>query len=186
MRTAMRHSVPILATLSLAACIGESQQARPMEPGPAAAPDRSQQTLREIDLQQRWTAEALAGRPAADELEAARDGDAGAISDTRRRFRRLVIAVDRTTWIRETVPAILRGSADPDRFVAAKAGPGTGRDPARGHGSEAAAGGRSGRWKGRAAGRHRRAGRRADHSGTRCGNAGRGGGGGRRSPCRPG
>ncbi len=115
----MRHSVPILATLSLAACIGESQQARPMEPGPAAAPDRSQQTLREIDLQQRWTAEALAGRPAADELEAARDGDAGAISDTRRRFRRLVIAVDRTTWIRETVPAILRGSADPDRLVAA-------------------------------------------------------------------
>jgi hypothetical protein len=115
----MRHSVLLLGTLFLAACVAESHQARPVAPPPAPGPDRSQETLREIDRQQRWTAEALAGRPAADELEAVRDGDAGAISDTRKRFRRLLTAVERTTWIREVVPEVLRASADQNRLVAA-------------------------------------------------------------------
>src|SRR5882672_3416718 len=98
MRIAMRHSVlPLLGTLALAACLAESQQARRLEPAP------SQETLREIERQRRWTADALAARPPADELEAVRNGDADAISETRKRYRRLLTAVERATWIRETV-----------------------------------------------------------------------------------
>ena len=117
----MRHSAVFLGILSLSACIAESQHGRPAPPAapaPAAGPDRSQQTLREIDQQRRWTAEALAGRPTADELEAVRDGDAEAIADTRKRLRRLLTAVERTTWIREVVPEVLRASAEQDRLVA--------------------------------------------------------------------
>jgi len=131
MRIAMRHSVLLLlGTLALPACVAESQQARPVEPGPGPGPDRSQETLREIDRQRRWTADALAARPPADELEAVRDGDADAISDTRRRFRRLLTAVERATWIRETVPEVLRASASPDRLVAAFDGAGRDRTEA--------------------------------------------------------
>jgi len=117
----MRHSALFLGIVSLSACIAESQQTRPAAPAaaptPAPGPDRSQQTLREIDQQRRWTAEALAGRPVADELEAVRDGDPEAIADTRKRFRRLLTAVERTTWIREVVPEVLRASAEQDRLV---------------------------------------------------------------------
>jgi len=127
----MRQSALLLSgTLVLTACVAESQRARPVEPGPARAPDRSQETLREIDRQRRWTADALAARPPADELEAVRDGDADAISDTRKRLRRLLTAVERTTWIRETVPEVLRGSANPDPLVAAFDGAGRDRNEA--------------------------------------------------------
>ena len=115
----MRHSIPLLLGTLAAACVTESQRARPSQPGPAAAPDRSQETLREIERQRRWTADALAARPPADELDALREGDADAVSDTRKRFRRLLTAVERATWIRETVPEVLRGSANPDRLVSA-------------------------------------------------------------------
>src|SRR3989441_9577690 len=118
MRTTMRRSVLILGALASAACVVDSHQARPMEPNPPA-PDRSREALGEIERQQRWMGEALAGRPAADELQAVREGDADAVSDTRKRFRRLLTAVERATWIRETVPEVLRGSANPDRLVGA-------------------------------------------------------------------
>jgi hypothetical protein len=115
----MRHSIFVLGTLALAACVTESHQPRPPQPAPIAGPDRSQETLREIDRQRRWAADALAARPPADELDAVRDGDRDAIADTRKRFRRLLTAVERATWIREAVPEVLRGSSDPDRLVAA-------------------------------------------------------------------
>ena len=86
----MRHSIPLLLGTLAAACVTESQRARPSQPGPAAAPDRSQETLREIERQRRWMADALAARPPADELDALREGDADAVSDTRKRFRRLL------------------------------------------------------------------------------------------------
>src|SRR2546425_4630833 len=119
MRSDMRHSILLLLGTLAAACVTESQRARPSQPGPAAAPDRSQETLREIERQRRWTADALAARPPADELDALREGDADAVSDTRKRFRRLLTAVERATWIRETVPEVLRGSANPDRLGSA-------------------------------------------------------------------
>jgi hypothetical protein len=131
MRIAMRHSVLLLlGTLALVACLAESQQGRRVEPAPGLAPDRSQESLREIERQRRWTADALAARPPADELEAVRDGDADAISDARKRYRRLLTAVERATWIRETVPEVLRGSVNPDRLVAAFDGAGRDRNEA--------------------------------------------------------
>jgi hypothetical protein len=50
----------------------------------------------------------VAGRPAQDELEAVRSGDADAVSDARKRFRRLLMAIDRTVWIREAEVRALR------------------------------------------------------------------------------
>jgi hypothetical protein len=90
-----------------------------MESAPPVAPDRSGQVLDDIQRQQRWTREALAARPPPDELREVRDGDAEAVADTRKRFRRLVTAIERTTWIRETVPAVLRGASEQERLVAA-------------------------------------------------------------------
>jgi hypothetical protein len=97
-----------------------------MEPPPRAAesaplpvPDRSRQVLDEIQRQQRWTRDALAARPPTDELRDVRAGDAEAVADTRKKFRRLVTAIERTTWIRENVPGVLRGASDPDRLIAA-------------------------------------------------------------------
>src|SRR5712664_734277 len=127
MRSAMRHSVLLLGTLATAACVAESRQAHPPE---SAAPDRSQEAPREIERQRRWTADALAARPPADELEAVRRGGADAISDTRKRYRRLLTAVERATWIRETVPEVMRGSVNPDRLVAAFEGAGRDRNEA--------------------------------------------------------
>jgi len=115
----MRRSALVLCALTFVACVTESQQARPAEMPPTAPPDRSQAVLNEIDRQQRWTREALAARPPADELRAVREGDAEAISDTRKRLRRLITAVERTTWIRDNVPPVLRGSPYSDRLVAA-------------------------------------------------------------------
>ena len=112
----MRRHIPLLAAAGLAACLVESQPSRLMETNPG--PDRNQETVAEIERQQRWTGEALAGKPSAEELQAVREGDADAVSDTRKRFRRLLTAVERTTWIRETVAEVLRGATNPDRLVA--------------------------------------------------------------------
>src|SRR5438067_7809462 len=119
MRNGMRRSAFALCALTFAACVTESQQARPAELPPATPADRSQPAMTEIERQQRWMREALAARPPADELRAVREGDAEAVSDTRKRFRRLVTGVERATWIRNTVPEALRGSGYADQLVAA-------------------------------------------------------------------
>jgi len=87
----MRRTILVLIVPALSACITGSQPAH----------ERDQRLVREIAQQQRWTGEAVAGRPAAEELDAVRAGDADAVSDARKRFRRLLMAVDRTVWIRE-------------------------------------------------------------------------------------
>src|SRR4051812_49456390 len=87
----MRRNILILALPALSACITGTQPAQ----------QKDQKLAREIAQQQRWTGEAVAGRPAAEELDAVRSGDADAVSDARKRFRRLLMAVDRTVWIRE-------------------------------------------------------------------------------------
>jgi hypothetical protein len=94
----MRRNILLLVFPALTACITGSQ----------ATHERDQRLVREIAQQQRWTGEAVAGRPAAEELDAVRAGDADAVSDARKRFRRLLMAVDRTVWIREAEVRALR------------------------------------------------------------------------------
>jgi len=94
----MRRNILLLVLPALSACITGSQ----------ATHERDQRLVREIAQQQRWTGEAVAGRPAAEELDAVRAGDADAVSDARKRFRRLLMAVDRTAWIREAEVRALR------------------------------------------------------------------------------
>ena len=94
----MRRNILLLILPALSACITGSQPAH----------ERDQRLVREIAQQQRWTGEAVAGRPAAEELDAVRAGDADAVSDARKRFRRLLMAVDRTVWIREAEVRSLR------------------------------------------------------------------------------
>jgi hypothetical protein len=100
----MRRNILVLILPALSACItGGSQPAH----------ERDQRLVREIAQQQRWTGEAVAGRPAAEELEAVRSGDADAVSDARKRLRRLLMAVDRTVWIREAeIRAIREAQGD--------------------------------------------------------------------------
>src|SRR5256885_15867587 len=87
----MRRNILLLVLPTLSACIT----------GPSATHERDQRLVREIAQQQRWTGEAVAGRPATEELDAVRAGDADAVSDARKRFRRLLMAVRRTVWVRE-------------------------------------------------------------------------------------
>jgi hypothetical protein len=94
----MRRNILLLTLPALSACITGSQPAH----------ERDQRLVREIAQQQRWTGEAVAGRPAAEELDAVRAGDADAVSDARKRFRRLLMAIDRTVWIREAEVRSLR------------------------------------------------------------------------------
>jgi hypothetical protein len=94
----MRRNILLFILPALSACITGSQPAH----------ERDQRLVREIAQQQRWTGEAVAGRPAAEELDAVRGGDADAVSDARKRFRRLLMAVDRTVWIREAEVRALR------------------------------------------------------------------------------
>jgi hypothetical protein len=124
----MRRAFPTLAAAALSACLVESQPTRTREVN--RGPDRSAETVNEIDRQQRWLAEAVAGRPSTDELQAVREGDADAVSDTRKRFRRLLTAVERATWIRETVAEVLRAASEPERLVSAFAAAGRDRNEA--------------------------------------------------------
>jgi hypothetical protein len=94
----MRRNILLLILPALSACITGSQPAH----------ERDQRLMREIAQQQRWTGEAVAGRPAAEELDAVRSGDMDAVSDARKRFRRLLMAVDRTVWIREAEVRAIR------------------------------------------------------------------------------
>ena len=99
----MRRNILLLTLPALSACITGSQPAH----------ERDQRLVREIAQQQRWTGEAVAGRPAAEELDAVRAGDPDAVSDARKRFRRLLMAIDRTVWLREAeVRAVREAQGD--------------------------------------------------------------------------
>ena len=87
----MRRNALIFILPALTACIT----------GPQPAHERDDRLTREIVQQQRWTAEAVTGRPTQDELDAVRAGDPDAVADARKRFKRLLAALDRTAWIRE-------------------------------------------------------------------------------------
>src|SRR5437868_5648394 len=77
------------------------------------APQRDSSALRAIAQQERWAQDALSRRPDRTELQAIRSSDFTAVGRGRGELRRLLQAIDRATWIRNTAAELLLDDADP-------------------------------------------------------------------------
>src|SRR5256885_4324924 len=86
----MRRS-PFAVRLAAAGCIHGSP-----------APQRDSNALRAINQQERWAQDALSRRPDRTELQAIRSSDFTAVGRGRGELKRLLQAIDRATWIRNT------------------------------------------------------------------------------------
>src|SRR2546426_4642835 len=69
--------------------------------------------LRTISQQERWAQDALAGRPSRAQLDAIRGSDYQAVGRGRGELKRLLQAVDRGTWLRNTTAELMVDDADP-------------------------------------------------------------------------
>ena len=81
------------------------------------APQRDPGMTRAIAQQERWAQDALARRPNSGELQAIRSGDYAAVGRGRAELKRLLQAIDRGTWIRNTTAELM--TDDPDAQLAA-------------------------------------------------------------------
>jgi hypothetical protein len=103
---------PIALLLSLglfpAGCLVGGQAA-------SAPQERDDRLLAELRRQEKWAGEAAAGRASREELKAAQAGDLDAQADLRQRFRKLLRAAERATWVREATPAALQGRSDAEK-----------------------------------------------------------------------
>src|SRR5437773_351462 len=79
----------------------------------SAAVQRDDRVLRELTRQERWAQQALDARPTRDQLDAIRGSDYGSVGAARKEFQKLIMAVDRGTWIRETAAEMLREERGP-------------------------------------------------------------------------
>ncbi len=82
------------------------------------APRRDDRVIRSIAQQERWAQDAVAARPTRSQLDAIRSGDYQAVGRARAELKRLVQAIDRGTWIRNTTAELLADEQDP-YFIAA-------------------------------------------------------------------
>src|SRR3954468_12730771 len=80
--------------------------------GTASAP-RDDRVLRALSRQERWSQDAVAQRPTAEQLDAIRASDYAAVGRGRAELKRLLQAVDRGTWIRDTTVELMRDDNDP-------------------------------------------------------------------------
>jgi hypothetical protein len=92
----------LLALLLSAGCIAGSP-----------AVQRDDRVLRALAQQERWTQDALAQRPSAEQLDAIRNSDYAAVGRGRAELKRLLQAADRGTWVRETTAELMRDESDP-------------------------------------------------------------------------
>ena len=92
----------ILALLFSAGCIAGS-----------SAVQRDDRVVRALSQQERWTQDALARRPTAEQLDAIRNSDYAAVGRGRAELKRLLQAADRGTWIRDTTAEMMRDDDDP-------------------------------------------------------------------------
>jgi len=92
----------ILALVFSAGCIAGS-----------SAVQRDDRVFRALSQQERWTQDALARRPTAEELDAIRNSDYAAVGRGRAELKRLLQAADRGTWIRDTTAELMRDDDDP-------------------------------------------------------------------------
>jgi hypothetical protein len=101
---------PIAALISLgllpAGCLVGGRAARP--------PQRDDDLFAQVRQQEKWANQA-AGRASREELKAAQEGDADAQADLRQRFRKLLRAAERATWVREATPAALQGRTETEK-----------------------------------------------------------------------
>ena len=79
----------------------------------APAPQRDSGAMRAIVQQERWAQDALARRPTAGDRQSIRASDFAAVGRGRGELKRLVQAIDRGTWIRNTAAELMAGDADP-------------------------------------------------------------------------
>ena len=79
----------------------------------SAAVQRDDRVLRELTRQERWAQQAIDARPTRDQLDSIRGSDYGSVGAARKEFQKLITAVDRGTWIRETAAEMLREDHDP-------------------------------------------------------------------------
>jgi hypothetical protein len=81
------------------------------------APRQDDRAIRAIGQQESWAQQAISTRPSRAELDAVRSGDFNAVGRARTAFRRLIQAIDRGTWIRNTASQLMVD--DPDLRLAA-------------------------------------------------------------------
>ncbi len=75
---------------------------------------RDEGPYRAIAQQERWAQQALAARPARGQLDAVRASDFTAVGRARGDLKRLIQAIDRCTWIRNTVAELSAQDPDPE------------------------------------------------------------------------
>src|SRR5438477_11955730 len=78
-----------------------------------AAVQRDDRLLRELTRQERWAQQAIDARPTRDQLDSIRGSDYGSVGAARKEFQKLVLAIDRGTWVRETTAEMMREDRDP-------------------------------------------------------------------------
>lgn len=74
---------------------------------------KDDRVLRALSQQERWSQDALAQRPTAEQLDAIRASDYAAVGKGRAELKRLLQAVDRGTWIRDATVELMREDDDP-------------------------------------------------------------------------
>src|SRR2546430_1069342 len=79
----------------------------------SSAPQRDSNALRAIAQQERWAQDALSRRPDRTELQAIRSSDFTAVGRGRGELKRLLQAIDRATWMRNTAAELMLDDADP-------------------------------------------------------------------------
>ena len=77
------------------------------------APRQDDRAIRAIGQQESWAQQAVSTRPSRAELDAVRSGDFNAVGRARTAFRRLLQAIDRGTWIRNTSSQLMVDDPDP-------------------------------------------------------------------------
>ncbi|HTO98083.1 MAG TPA: hypothetical protein VMK66_13630 [Myxococcales bacterium] len=78
------------------------------------APERDENALRMVAQQERWANQALASRSTPAQLEAIRTSDYNAVGRGRGDLKRLIQAIDRGTWVRNTSADLMAQDPDPE------------------------------------------------------------------------
>lgn len=82
------------------------------------AVQRDDRPIRAMAQQERWAQQALAARPTRAQLETIRSSDFSAVGRARGDLKKLLQAIDRGTWIRNTAAELMTDDPDPELAAA--------------------------------------------------------------------